>query len=58
MCSVEDTAKMLGGNAIDLYGFDGAALRALASEWGPTVEEVSVPIAGRPEGATSPAFAR
>ena len=30
----------------------------LASEWGPTVEEVAVPIAGRPEGATSPAFAR
>jgi predicted TIM-barrel fold metal-dependent hydrolase len=57
-CPVEDTAKMLGGNAIDLYGFDDTALLALASEWGPTVEEVSVPIAGRPEGATSPAFAR
>ena len=49
---------MLGGNAIALYGFDASALLALAREWGPTVEEVSVPIAGRPEGATSPAFAR
>jgi predicted TIM-barrel fold metal-dependent hydrolase len=55
---VEDTAKMLGGNAIDLYGFDGTALRALASEWGPTVTEVAEPLAGRPEGATSPAFSR
>ena len=55
---VDDTAKMLGGNAIELYGFDGTALRALAREWGPTVDEVAVPIAGRPEGATSPAFAR
>lgn len=55
---VEDTAKMLGGNAIDLYGFDDKALLALARDWGPTVDEVSGPIAGRPDGATSPAFAR
>jgi predicted TIM-barrel fold metal-dependent hydrolase len=55
---VEDTAKMLGGNAIELYGFDDAALLALAREWGPTFAEIAEPIAGRPEGATSPAFAR
>jgi len=57
-CPVEDTAKILGGNAIDLYGFDADLLLREAEQWGPTVEEVAVPIAGRPEGATSPAFDR
>ena len=57
-CPTEDTARMLGGNAADLFGFDLDVLADSASEWGPTVEEVAVPIAGRPEGATSPAFAR
>jgi predicted TIM-barrel fold metal-dependent hydrolase len=57
-CSTEETAQMLGGNAIDLFGFDDATLRGYAREWGPTVAEVAEPIAGRPEGATSPAFSR
>ena len=57
-CPEEDIAKILGGNAGELFGFDMTALRAEASTWGPTVDEVKVPLAGRPEGATSPAFAR
>lgn len=57
-CSVEETAKMVGGNAAQLYGFDLEALGRDASVWGPTVAEVAEPIAGRPEGATSPAFSR
>ncbi len=57
-CPVGETAAMVGGNAADLYGFDLDVLGTYAETWGPTVEEVSVPIAGRPDGATSPAFAR
>lgn len=40
---------MLGGNAIELFGFDDQKMLEYASEWGPTVAEVAVPIAGRPE---------
>ena len=35
-----DTRKILGQNAIRIYGFDGARLDAIAARIGPTVEEV------------------
>lgn len=57
-CPTEDIAKILGGNAGELYRFPMDELRPLAAVWGPTIEEVEVPLDGRPEGATSPAFAR
>ena len=37
---VDETAAMLGGNAIELYGFDEAALRPLADKVGPTPAEL------------------
>jgi predicted TIM-barrel fold metal-dependent hydrolase len=39
----EETAKMLGGNAAALYGFDLEALAPLAATFGPSVEEVHQP---------------
>jgi hypothetical protein len=35
---------MLGGNAMNLWDFDAAALRAVADRSGLTVEEVATPI--------------
>ena len=40
---------MLGGNAAAMYGFDLEALAGPASRLGPTVAEVSQPLAELPE---------
>jgi hypothetical protein len=40
--------NLLGGNAASLYGFDLDALAPLAAQFGPTVEEISVPLTEMP----------
>ena len=42
---------ILAGNAADLYGFDLAALAPLAAEFGPSVEELQVPLGELPGDA-------
>ena len=37
---VEEIRKILGLNAAEVYGFDVPALRAIADEIGPTVEQI------------------
>lgn len=39
-----DVRAMLGGNAVDLYGFDGAMLQSVADRVGPTVEDLATPV--------------
>ena len=39
---------LLGENAAKLYGFDLAALQPIADEWGPTIEELQVPLTELP----------
>jgi predicted TIM-barrel fold metal-dependent hydrolase len=50
--------QVLAGNAAAVYGFDLDALRPIADRVGPTVEELSEPFEGTPEGNRSPAFSR
>jgi predicted TIM-barrel fold metal-dependent hydrolase len=53
----EETARMVGGNAIDVYGLDADALRSIAAEIGaPTLEELATPIEAVPAGASVTAF--
>jgi predicted TIM-barrel fold metal-dependent hydrolase len=40
-----DLRRILGGNAVDLWGFDADLLQAVADRVGPTVEDLSSPIA-------------
>jgi hypothetical protein len=40
--------NLLGGNAASLYGFDLDALAPLAAQFGPTVEEIAVPLTEMP----------
>ena len=52
-----DTARMVGGNAIDVYGLDAGALQAIATSIGaPTADDLAVPIDAVPEGAAVTAF--
>ncbi|MEB3033684.1 amidohydrolase family protein [[Mycobacterium] nativiensis] len=51
-----EVAAMLGGNAAAVYGFDLAALAPLADRIGPTVAEVSEPLAQVPADASSTVF--
>jgi predicted TIM-barrel fold metal-dependent hydrolase len=51
-----DLRLVLSENAARVYGFDLDALAPLAAVAGPTVEELSVPLADLPADATSPAF--
>jgi predicted TIM-barrel fold metal-dependent hydrolase len=44
----DELRAMVGGNAIDCYGFDAALLDALAAEVGPTVAELADPLAAPP----------
>ena len=53
-----EVAAMVGGNAARVYGFDLAALDALAAKTGPLVTDVAQPLPTPPPGATSPAFAK
>ncbi len=43
--------KLLGGNAAQLYGFDLDALAPLAAQYGPTVEELAIPLEELPPDA-------
>ena len=50
-----DTLRMVGGNAIDVYGLDADALQAVADDIGaPTLDELATPIDAVPEGRASP----
>jgi hypothetical protein len=40
-----DLRLILGGNAVDLWGFDADLLQAVADRVGPTVEDLASPIA-------------
>jgi hypothetical protein len=52
-----DVARMLGGNALEVYPFDLTQLRDVAVEIeAPTVTEVRTPLDEIPAGATSMAF--
>ena len=53
----EATARMVGRNAIDIYGLDGDALRTIAADIGaPTLDDLATPIDAVPEGASITAF--
>jgi hypothetical protein len=55
--SAADTLRMIGGNAIDVYGLDAVALQAVATEIGaPTLDELATPIDDVPAGASLTAF--
>lgn len=54
----EEIAAILGGNAARVYGFDLAALDAVARRVGPTVAELDQPLNEVPPDATSPTFGR
>jgi predicted TIM-barrel fold metal-dependent hydrolase len=55
--SAEDTRRMVGQNAIDVYGLDAGALQAVAHEIGaPTLAELATPIDAVPAGASLTAF--
>ena len=41
----EDVRRMLGLTAIDVFGFDGDQLQAVADRVGPTVEDLATPLA-------------
>jgi hypothetical protein len=52
-----ETLRMVGQNAIEIYGLDADALPATAAEIGaPTLEELATPIDRVPEGASVTAF--
>jgi predicted TIM-barrel fold metal-dependent hydrolase len=40
----DEVARMVGGNAAELYGFDLGVLQPLADRLGPTVAEVAAPL--------------
>jgi predicted TIM-barrel fold metal-dependent hydrolase len=48
-----DLRRILGQNAADFYDFDMAALAPLGAQFGPTVEELRVPLDGLPENPNS-----
>jgi predicted TIM-barrel fold metal-dependent hydrolase len=51
------TLRMVGGNAIDAYGLDDAALRTIARDIdAPTLDELATPIDAVPAGASVTAF--
>lgn len=52
-----ETVRMVGQNAIDVYGLDRDALQCIAAEIGaPTLDELATPIDEIPEGASVTAF--
>jgi predicted TIM-barrel fold metal-dependent hydrolase len=55
--SAEETRRMVGQNAIDIYGLDADALQAIAVEIAaPTLEKLATPIDAVPESASPTAF--
>jgi predicted TIM-barrel fold metal-dependent hydrolase len=53
-----DLRKIFSENIARVYGFDLAALAPLAEEFGPTPEEIAVPLDEVPADSVSPAFTR
>lgn len=55
MCDLDTAEKrrILGENAAKLYGFDLDALAPLAAKYGPSVEELAVPLTELPENANA-----
>jgi hypothetical protein len=51
-----EVEAILGTNAARVYGFDRAALDAIAAKAGPTVAEIDEPLKEVPPDATSPTF--
>jgi predicted TIM-barrel fold metal-dependent hydrolase len=45
----EEMRRLLAGTASEVYDFDLEALQPLADQWGPTVEEIGVPLTVLPE---------
>jgi predicted TIM-barrel fold metal-dependent hydrolase len=54
----DELQQVLAGNAARVYGFDLDALKPLAAQHGPTMDELRVPYDGVPEDNRSPAFTR
>jgi predicted TIM-barrel fold metal-dependent hydrolase len=54
----DELRRVLGANTAAVYGFDLDALAPLAEEFGPTPEEIDVPLPTIPTDAWSPAFTR
>jgi predicted TIM-barrel fold metal-dependent hydrolase len=55
--SAAETERMVGGNAVDVYGLDAGALRAIARDIdAPTLDELATPIDAVPEHASVTAF--
>ena len=48
---MEDVRKILGENALKCYDFDEVKMRALADQFGPTVEEINTPLEEVPDTA-------
>ncbi len=55
---VDELRKIFAGNVAGVYDFDLDKLRPYADRVGPTVDELSEPYEGTPEGNRSPAFSR
>ncbi len=53
----DEVARMVGGNAADVYDFDLAALAPVAARVGPMVAAVAVPLDAVPPDSRSIAFA-
>ena len=54
----DELRGVLGANTAAVYGFDLDALAPLAEQFGPTPEEIDVPLSTIPTDAWSPAFTR
>ena len=52
-----ETERMVGGNTVEVYGLDAAALRTIARDIdAPTLDELATPIDAVPAGASVTAF--
>ena len=55
--SVDETRRMVGGNAIDIYNLDADALQTIATDIGaPTLAELATPVDDIPDDASPTAF--
>ncbi len=55
--SAVETERMVGGNAIEVYGLDAAALHAVARQIdAPTLDELATPIEAVPAAGSVTAF--
>jgi predicted TIM-barrel fold metal-dependent hydrolase len=52
----DEIARMVGGNAAEVYGFDLDALAPIAAEIGPRVGDVAIPLDDLPDAPLSRAF--